>query len=154
MTDLPTSTFSDADATPPAPARRGMVGQAWRRLRRSPIALICLAVIAIYVAGAAVASVALDDWQASGDVAAANQAPSAEYWLGTDAFGRSVLAKTLLGAKVSLTVALTSCLIAIPVGVVLGAVAGYYGGWIDDLIIWLLSTIAAIPGIIRIIALK
>jgi peptide/nickel transport system permease protein len=65
-----------------------------------------------------------------------------------------VLVKTLLGAKVSITIGFVTNILAIPLGMVLGAVAGYYGGWVDDVIVWLFTTLAAIPGIIRVIALK
>lgn len=75
-------------------------------------------------------------------------------WLGTDWSGKSVLVKTLLGAKVSFTVGLMANLIAIPLGLLLGGIAGYYGGIFDDLIVWLYSTLSSIPGFILLIAIK
>jgi peptide/nickel transport system permease protein len=65
-----------------------------------------------------------------------------------------VLLKTILGAKVSLMVGFMANVIAVPLGMILGAVAGFYGRWIDDLIVWLYSTLASIPGIILLIAMK
>ena len=74
--------------------------------------------------------------------------------LGTDWSGRSVLIKTVLGAKVSLTVGLMANIIAVPLGMILGAIAGYYGGRVDSIIVWGYSTLASIPGLILLIALK
>jgi len=79
---------------------------------------------------------------------------SPRFWLGTDWAGKSVLYKTLLGAKVSLTVGFMANIIAIPLGMMLGALAGYYGKWIDALVVWLFSTLASIPGIILLIAMR
>ena len=86
-----------------------------------------------------------------------NKPPSTEkfkWWLGTDWAGKSVLYKTLLGAKVSLTVGLMANVIAIPLGMILGAIAGYYGGRIDDLVVWMYTTLSSVPGIILLIAMK
>ncbi len=100
---------------------------------------------------------ALADFAGSADYAKANAPPSLQSWdavCGTDWAGRSVLVKTILGAKVSMSVALISNLIAVPLGVLLGAAGGYFGKWIDALVVWLFSTLASIPGIILLIAIR
>lgn len=148
MSDAPQTTSAVKQSTGPW-ARAG------RKLTRSPMAMACASVIGLYVAAAVFAAFALaPQWQTSQDYARANQPPSLATPLGTDAFGRSVLTKTLLGAKVSLTVGLVTNVIAIPLGMVLGAAAGYYGRRLDDVVMWLVATLAAIPGIVRVIALK
>lgn len=86
-----------------------------------------------------------------------NEPPSLQsFWmlLGTDWAGRSVLVETLLGAKVSLTVGFMANILAVPLGMVLGALAGFYGGKIDAVVVWLFTTLASIPGIVLLIALK
>jgi peptide/nickel transport system permease protein len=97
------------------------------------------------------------------DYAHINEPPSLRsFWtiLGTDWSGRSVLLKTMLGAKVSLSVGLVSNIIAVPLGMVLGALAGFYhgklmrGGWVDDAIVMVYSTLASIPGVILLVAMK
>lgn len=55
---------------------------------------------------------------------AALSGPSAAHWLGTDAFGRDVLARLAHGARISLAVAAVATLLALLIGVPLGAVAG------------------------------
>lgn len=64
----------------------------------------------------------------------ANQGPSADYWLGTDAFGRDVLSRVLLGSRVSLAIGICAPLLAAVFGVWFGMLAGYVGGWTDRLI--------------------
>jgi len=133
---------------------RSLWADARRRIVRDTPALICLGVIVLYAVLALLAGFLYSDWEDSYDYDNLNKAPSLKYPLGTDEFGRSVLAKTILGIKVSMTVGFLTNIIAIPLGMVLGAIAGYYGGKIDDCIVWLFTTLAAVPGIIRVIAFK
>jgi peptide/nickel transport system permease protein len=96
----------------------------------------------------------MGDWRDGADYARANQPPSLSYPLGTDGFGQPVLTKTILAARVSLSVGLVANLIAVPLGLALGMVSGYFGKWIDDVVVWLYTTVAAAPAIIRVVALK
>jgi peptide/nickel transport system permease protein len=95
-----------------------------------------------------------EKWATSYNYENRNAPPSVKHPLGTDALGRSVLHKTILGAHVSMTVGFWANIVAVPLGMLLGALAGYYGGKIDDLIVWFYTTMASIPGLIRLIALK
>lgn len=61
------------------------------------------------------------------------QAPSSEHLLGTDAFGRDVLSRILIGGRASLLVALLSVGSAMILGVAIGAVTGFLGGIADDI---------------------
>ena len=81
------------------------------------------------------------------------QPPGRDHWLGTDALGRDVLARLVQGSRIAFRVGIITSLIAIPIGVLLGALAGYFGGKIDDVIVWLYSTFAAIPGLLFILAI-
>ena len=71
---------------------------------------------------------------------------------GTDFLGRSTLRKTLYGTKTSITVALCASIISLLIGVPLGAMAGYFRGWMDDLVIWLVTTLNTIPYILLVMA--
>ena len=83
----------------------------------------------------------------------AYQPPSAQHWLGTDALGRDVGQRLVQGARIAFQVGMITSLIAIPIGLVLGLLAGYYRGWVDDVIVWLYSTFASIPGLLFILAI-
>ena len=133
---------------------RSLWGNAVVRLRRDKAALFCFAVIVIYAVVAVVSPIVFPHWDASYNYRLRNAPPSLHYLLGTDALGRSVLVKTLLGAHVSMTVGFMANVIAIPLGLLLGAFAGYFGRRIDDIIVWFYTTVASIPGIILLIALK
>jgi peptide/nickel transport system permease protein len=73
--------------------------------------------------------------------------------LGTDILGRDVLLLTLQGAKVALLVGGLTCLIAVPLALLLGVPAGWFGGRLDDLVFFLVSTLASMPSILLLIAL-
>ena len=78
--------------------------------------------------------------------------PSAEHWLGTDAIGRDLLSRIILGARFTLTMALASVAIAGLIGVSLGLVAGYFGGKIDAAITGLIDLLLTVPNLILAIA--
>lgn len=72
--------------------------------------------------------------------------------LGTDGLGRDVFLRLVQGTRIAFLVGIVTSLIAIPIGVILGCVAGYFGGRTDDVIVWLYSTFASIPGLLFILA--
>lgn len=146
-----TAAVSTHLAAPKPPKGSSLWADAWRRLRRNRMVMILLAVIGLYAVLAILVATGLvaADWKES--VGPSYQPPSAEYLFGTDIFGQSVLRKTLYGAKISLTVALLASLLSIAIGVPLGDTAGYFGGLIDELIVWLYSTLSTIPGFLLIL---
>jgi peptide/nickel transport system permease protein len=74
-----------------------------------------------------------------------NAYPSAEYWLGTDQFGRDVFSRLIYGARNSLLFGLISPAIAATVGTALGVAAGYFGGIVDRVVSRLIDTLLAFP---------
>jgi ABC-type dipeptide/oligopeptide/nickel transport system permease subunit len=135
-------------------AGRSLWADAFGRLSRDKGAVAAFVVICLYVVIAIIAPYALGDWDAAYDYSQRNLAPSLKHLLGTDALGRSVLHKTLLGAHVSIAVGFMANIIAVPLGMLLGSIAGYFGGRIDDVIVWFYTTVATIPGLILLIVLK
>lgn len=67
--------------------------------------------------------------------------------LGTDDLGRDHLARLLYAGQVSLGIAFTAALLSIGIGLTLGIITGYYGGVVDDLTIWVITTINSIPSL-------
>lgn len=134
---------------------------AWRRLRRRPLAVACLAIVSLYAAVALYGEVVYrwHDWR---DVTPAYQhqdlarqylPPGAGHWLGTDGLGRDVLQRLVQGTRIAFQVGIVTSVIAIPLGVILGLLAGYFRGRVDDVIVWLYSTFASIPGLLFILAI-
>jgi peptide/nickel transport system permease protein len=88
-----------------------------------------------------------------GRAAQAYQAPSAEHWLGTDATGRDVLARTIFGARVSLSVGLVAVLFGGIIGGTLGMLAGWRGGWFDIVIMRFIDGLLAFPTLLLAISI-
>ena len=129
-----------------------------RRLLKRKLAVVCLVVIVSYFLLAGFIYLAeFSDWRIGPtlwpeQVGESYAPPSSKNIFGTDIFGQSVLRKTLYGAKVSITVALCASLVSIAIGVPLGAIGGYFRGFVDQIIVWLYSTLSSIPYILLILA--
>ncbi|AUW47449.1 ABC transporter permease [Rhizobium leguminosarum] len=78
--------------------------------------------------------------------------PSADYWLGTDNLGRDVFARTIYGARISLTVGLISALVAAFAGLLIGVIAGYIRSF-DNIIMRVMDALMSIPTFLLAIAL-
>jgi len=75
------------------------------------------------------------------------------YWLGTDRYGRDILSRLLVGARVSLAVGLVAVILSLSIGIVLGALAGYFGGIVDNLVMWVINMLWAIPTLLLVFAI-
>ena len=73
------------------------------------------------------------------------QAPSAQYWLGTDELGRDFLLRLLYGGQVSLMVGIVGAISAACIGTVIGLAAGYLGGRLDMLLMRFTDGMIALP---------
>ncbi len=75
-------------------------------------------------------------------------------WFGTDALGRSLLGRCLLGGAISLLIGTAAALISVLLGVSVGMVAGYRGGWTDALLMRTVDVFYGLPYILMVILLK
>ena len=65
--------------------------------------------------------------------------------LGADDIGRDHLARLLEAGQVSLAIGFLAAFLSLAIGVSLGLVTGYFGGFVDDAVIWLITTINSVP---------
>jgi peptide/nickel transport system permease protein len=84
-----------------------------------------------------------------------NQPPGAlpDFPLGTDALGRDVLARTLVGGRVSILVAVISVAIATGIGTTVGVISGYAGGKTDALLMRFVDIVLSFPTILLLLVL-
>jgi peptide/nickel transport system permease protein len=118
-------------------------------VRRDYVTLTAAAVLLLYavlaLAADLMAAQVIHATPTAIDLRNAFAPPTVAHWLGTDDFGRDQLVRLLYGARVSLTIGLVAAAVNLTIGITLGAVAGFYGGRVDDLVVWLISTLRAIP---------
>jgi peptide/nickel transport system permease protein len=81
------------------------------------------------------------------------QPPSAEFWFGTDNFGRDIFTRIIHGMSLTLKVGFLSVAIGGSIGVIFGIVSGYYGGKIDTIIMRVMDVLLAFPGILLALAI-
>lgn len=76
------------------------------------------------------------------------------FLLGSDALGRDVLSRLLVGARLSLGIALLATLFALAFGALAGAAAGYAGGFVDAAVMRIADLVIVLPGIYVVLALR
>ena len=136
-----------ASASPAAAGRSFGLAGIGAAIVREPVALLGLALVALYVAVALVVGFLplRDPLQVSTQRLVG---PTPEFPFGTDALGRDVLSRILFGARLSIRVAVLSVAIATIVGGALGLISGYLGGWADLVIGRVLDVFFAFPAIL------
>lgn len=75
------------------------------------------------------------------------------YLLGTDRYGRDILSRLLVGARVSIAVGFIAVLLSISIGIFLGSIAGYYGGIVDNAVMWIINILWSIPTLLLVFAI-
>jgi peptide/nickel transport system permease protein len=133
---------------------------AWHQLRRNRLAMICLAILAAYIAVWMYAecvfwSGRVLDRQPAYKIAhyeIRNQPPGAHHWLGTNFAGKDNLLLVAQGTRIAFEIGLLTSIIVIPLGFILGAFAGYFGRKTDTIITYIFSVVGSVPDILLIVA--
>ncbi len=136
------------DILPPVKVRRGIIGFI---LRQPTISLgLALLVTMILIAIFAPLLTSVDPTALA--PAKRTREPSAEFWFGTDAYGRDIFARVLYGARISLLVGFSVAILASLAGLLIGLVSGYMR-WLDGLVMRVMDGMMSIPPILLAIAL-
>lgn len=72
--------------------------------------------------------------------------------LGTDRIGNDVLYLSLKGIRTGMVIGAMTTLLVIPFAIFFGVIAGYFGGWVDDVVQYIYTTLSSIPDILLIVA--
>jgi peptide/nickel transport system permease protein len=139
---------------------RGVAVEALRRVLRSPMGLLGLVIVALFVLVAVFAhAIAPNDpgqsFEAlkSGLTATTIPGPQPGFPLGSDQFGRDLLSRLVVGSQQSLFVGVLATLIGLALGMLLGGISGAVGGWVDSLIMRVVDIMLSIPGLLLAITL-
>jgi peptide/nickel transport system permease protein len=128
----------------------------WRLFRSHRSGMVGLAVLLLFIIVAIFAPVlaspdSIEVTKATGGVL---EAPSGEYWLGTDEAGRSVLALCIWGARISLFVGLFATAISMVIGTSVGLMSGFFEGWPARILYRLTEWVLVIPFLVLAIVLS
>lgn len=118
---------------------------ALRRLVRNKMAMLGAALLALMVVACVVLPAVLGLDPELTRPALRNRPPSADAWFGTDAVGRDLFARVLVGGRTSLSVGVAATAVSVLVGVAYGAIAGYYGGKLDEAMMRLVDFLYGLP---------
>lgn len=124
----------------------------WRLFKKNKLAVIGLGIITFFVILAIFAPLIAVEGINDQKLADRLKAPSGEFWLGTDDFGRDILSRVIYGIRISLWVGVFSVVGSVVVGSILGILAGYYGSWVDTIISRIFDIMLAFPSILLAIA--
>lgn len=122
--------------------------EAWRRLKKNPLALASLCyIIAVFAIGLAAPILPIQSFSAQ-NLDIARQFPSLAHPFGTDDFGRDMMSRVIWGAQTALLVATLPVVISMTLGILVGVVAGYYRGWVDVALMRVTEYFLAFPGML------
>jgi len=126
-----------------------------RRLASRRIVLIAgLAMLALAIAAILAAPLLLSQSPTTIDVLHPLVPPlTGGHLLGSDQYGRDILARILYGGRIDLAIAFGATSVTLVFGTVVGLVAGYLGGWVDNLLMRIVDLFFAFPFLVLIIAI-
>ncbi len=131
----------------PKPARKESLWRtAARKFARDRLGVVALGVVLVYFVAAAGVWLGFwaNDW---GDLGGTKwEAASAAHWFGTNIIGQDIYDRAIFSTATAFEVGLIVAVIATVIGAVLGAFAGFFAGsWIDELLLWCMGVLDAIP---------
>ncbi|WP_405687293.1 ABC transporter permease [Streptomyces sp. NBC_01387] len=126
--------------------------QQYRTHRAGVVGLVGLVLIAL-IALTAPLLVGSDVQSVTKAPGTALEAPSGEFPLGTDQFGRSLLGLLVWGARISLTVGLLAAALSVAIGTLVGIIAGHFGGWFATVLMRITDWFLVMPTLVLAIVL-
>ncbi len=133
---------------------------AWRRLLKNKLAVFGMVVVIFIILASLVGPLIIkqtlgfdyDDVPSDSSLTKSFP-PSLQHPMGTDETGRDILARVLLGGRISLMVGIIATIVSLIIGISYGATAGYLGGKVDNLMMRVVDVLYSIPYIMIVIVL-
>jgi peptide/nickel transport system permease protein len=140
----------------PHTRRQAVLGQTYRGFRSvlsNPAALAGLVIVLLLILMAIFAPLLAGGVSPlSQDLGNRLAPPSNMHWFGTDELGRDIYARTLYGARVTLTIVVLVSVVVAPIGLAVGTLAGYLGGWVDAVLMRVTDIFLAFPRLVLALA--
>lgn len=134
-------------------AALGRLYRGWLQFQANRLALAGLGIVALLVIVAAFAPWLVTHDPYEQNLAQRLLAPGAAgHLLGTDDFGRDILSRIIVGARITLYIVVLVALIAAPIGLIVGTAAGYIGGVVDAVLMRITDVFLAFPSLILALA--
>lgn len=121
---------------------------AWRRLKKNPVAMGALFVLIAIILLAIFAPIVRDLDYETVVTQKKNLSPSGEFWWGTDAMGRDLFTRVWIGTRISISIAIIATIIVIVIGCLYGGIAAYIGGVVDEVMMRIVEVLNSIPYLI------
>jgi peptide/nickel transport system permease protein len=134
------------------PLRASRASTLWDFCRRNPLGALGALVVIVMMIMAACAEILTSYDPMANDFGAMLAPPDREHFLGTDQFGRDLLARIIYGARTALLVGFVSASVGATLGLVLGVASAYFGGWFDLAFQRFMDVLMAFPLIIMALA--
>lgn len=134
-------------------AALGLAYRRWRRFAGNPLSVFGLVVLVVLIVCALIGPMLpLHDpvVQVLGDRLLPPGSPT--HLLGTDQLGRDILARLVIGSRLTLSIAILVVVLVVPIGMIIGTTAGYCGGFIDTALMRLTDIALAFPKIVLALA--
>ncbi|WP_257349292.1 ABC transporter permease [Pseudalkalibacillus decolorationis] len=120
----------------------------WRDFRKKKPALISLFFILFLIITMIIGPYVVPYEPAEPDYNKVLESPTLQHIFGTDAFGRDILSRLAVGARVTLSVSISAVLLGAVVGTILGLVSGFFGKWVDRAVMRVCDVLFAFPDLI------
>ena len=128
---------------------RSVWGMVWFRFRKNKLAMAGLFLLLLMMLAILAAPLYVPYEQVvKQNIVGKFTPPCAEYWFGTDQFGRDLFARIVYGGRISLFMGLAVVAISFVAGCALGGAAGYFGGKVDSVIMRIVDMFMAIPAML------
>lgn len=121
---------------------------AWRRLRKNPVAMSALFVLILLIIMVIIGPFIKNYDYINMNVIDKNLPASSAHWFGTDNLGRDLFSRVCIGARASIIIALLATALKLIIGTIYGAVMAHFGGWVDEVLMRVIEVINSIPSLL------